>query len=173
MSYIYRGRQDQDYLTYFEGLLERNDFREYSYLENSPLVHPELIEPPILKIMFHSNEMEPVEEAYKRLSAVKDRTFTIGYSSPGTIDISPKSCGKRQAIEDLCARYEIQRSEVMALGDYETDLELIQWAGVGIVMGNAPATVKEQAPCIAPSNDHAGVATMLIRHVLKGDLHGC
>ena len=56
----------------------------------------------------------------------------------------------------------------MALGDYETDLDLINWAGVGAVMANAPEFVLAKAPRLAPENDQAGVAQMIEEFVLKG-----
>ena len=69
--------------------------------------------------------------------------------------------GKISAIETLCQSHNIQRSEVLALGDYDTDMEIIRWAGVGALMMDAPQSLKLQAPGIAPSNDDHGIAHMI------------
>lgn len=90
----------------------------------------------------------------------------IGYSCTRTIDISPRPSGKLQAIQFLCGLYDLDPENVMALGDYETDLEVICWAGVGAVMANAPDFVRAKAPLLAPDNDQAGVATMIEEYVL-------
>jgi hypothetical protein len=45
-------------------------------------------------------------------------------------------------------------------------LELINWAGIGVVMGNAPDFVRDKAPLLAPTNDQAGVARMIEKYVL-------
>jgi Cof subfamily protein (haloacid dehalogenase superfamily) len=168
-TYVYHARRSPSYLEYFSAFLARTGFLEYVSLERSPLRDPGLIKLPILRVVFHSNEMQPVERAYSRLQGLKQRAFSVARSSPGTIDLSPRSTGKLLAVKWLCQLYRIHRSEVMALGDYDTDLDLIRWAGIGAVMGNAPDEMKAQVPLVAPSSDEGGVAFMLKRYVLNGE----
>jgi len=168
-SYVYHAITDQKYLDYFAEMMTRNNFWEYTLLEQSPLIDPGMVQFPILKIMFHSDKIKAIDEAYSRLNTIQKKSFTVEYSSPGSIDLRSKLGGKRQAVERLCQEYNIHRSEVMALGDYETDLEVIEWAGLGAVMQNAPSAVRARVGIVAPSNDDAGVAQMLNRYVLQGE----
>lgn len=52
---------------------------------------------------------------------------------------------------------------VMAFGDSDNDLAMIEVAGVGVAMGNAFDSVKAVADCITKTNDEDGVAVMVER----------
>ncbi|MEN9208589.1 MAG: Cof-type HAD-IIB family hydrolase [Gloeomargarita sp. GMQP_bins_120] len=62
----------------------------------------------------------------------------------------------------------LRREEVVAIGDNYNDLEMLQYAGVGIAMGNAPDEVKKQADWVAPSVEQDGVVAALETWVLSG-----
>ncbi len=49
----------------------------------------------------------------------------------------------------------------MAIGDNMNDLEMLNYVGLGIAMGNAPTAVKEVADWVAPSVEEDGVAVAL------------
>jgi Cof subfamily protein (haloacid dehalogenase superfamily) len=166
-TYFYHGKADGDYLRYFANYQKTHNFSGWEELPRSPLEDYSAGSSRIIKIVFHSNEDEPVDEAFRRIKRVEDKIIMVGYSAPRTIDISPRSSGKREGVEYLCGLYDIKPEEVLALGDYETDLALINWAGVGAVMRNAPDFVLAQAPRVAPENDQAGVAQMIDQFVLK------
>jgi len=171
-TYFFHVNDSQAYLEYFRNYLKINNFSGWKYLDRSPLKDSRVSLSPILKIVFHSDEDEPVDEAFRRIKLIEDDIIMIGYSAPRTIDISPRLSGKLESIKYLCNLYGIKSEEIMALGDYETDLPLINWAGVGAVMGNAPDFVLDQAPRLAPENDQAGVAYMIDKFVLKDSQRG-
>jgi Cof subfamily protein (haloacid dehalogenase superfamily) len=161
---FFLGKQGPDYLDYFNHhYLNKNGFPSAHIMDRAPWDGDDLDPAAVIKVTFHSDEAEPVDVAFQRIKAIEDEIIMIGYSSPRTIDISPRTSGKREAIEFLCGIYGIGPAAVMALGDYETDLELINWAGIGAVMGNAPDFVKARAPRLAPDNDLSGVAVMIER----------
>lgn len=54
-------------------------------------------------------------------------------------------------------------SDVVAFGDMPNDIEMLQWAGLGVAMGNADERVKVAADEITTSNDDFGVARVLER----------
>jgi Cof subfamily protein (haloacid dehalogenase superfamily) len=167
-DYFYHNKKtDPEYLNYFYNLyLVKNGFPSARTLQESPLENFNVDPSPVIKVTFHSDEDDPVDEAFKRIKAIEDEIVMIGYSCSRTIDISPRPSGKLQAIQFLCERFNLGSENVMALGDYETDLELINWAEVGVVMANAPDFVRAKAPLLAPTNDQAGVAQMIETHVL-------
>jgi hydroxymethylpyrimidine pyrophosphatase-like HAD family hydrolase len=167
-DYFYHNKKTAPgYLDYFNHLyLVKNGFPSVRILGESPLDKFTIDPSPLIKVTFHSNEDEPIDKAFRRIKEIEDEIVMIGYSSPGTIDISPRPSGKKQAIEFICSLYGFGPANVLALGDYETDLDLIIWAGIGAVMGNAPDFVRDKAPLLAPANDQAGVARMIERYVL-------
>ena len=57
--------------------------------------------------------------------------------------------------------------DVIAVGDNFNDLEMIEIAGLGIAMGNAPDAVKKRSDWIAPSVDDDGLAVAIERFALQ------
>lgn len=51
----------------------------------------------------------------------------------------------------------INKSEVMAIGDGENDIEMLRDVGIGVAMGNADETVKNAADLVTLDVDHDGV----------------
>jgi len=77
----------------------------------------------------------------------------------------PQVC-KGNAVRYLAEEYLGLRAEqVMAIGDNFNDLEMLQYAGIGVAMGNAPAGVKAIANWVAP-NVEADGAAIAIEHFL-------
>lgn len=81
------------------------------------------------------------------------------------LDLLPPGVSKGWALEGLAARLGIGRGETMAIGDNWNDVDMLRWAGQGILMGNAAHELKNLAKLHgwkqAPSNDQDGVAVVL------------
>jgi hydroxymethylpyrimidine pyrophosphatase-like HAD family hydrolase len=73
---------------------------------------------------------------------------------------------KARGLELVCKELGVAPEEVIAMGDSESDLEMIQMAGLGVAMGNSPDGVKKAALHIAPTNDEDGVAWAVRQFVL-------
>jgi hydroxymethylpyrimidine pyrophosphatase-like HAD family hydrolase len=54
----------------------------------------------------------------------------------------------------------------MAIGDQDNDLPMLQWAGLGLAMGNAPGSVQQMADAIIPSVEEDGVAWAIREYIL-------
>jgi len=67
----------------------------------------------------------------------------------------------------VCKHYKISADHVLAIGDAENDIEMIQYAGIGVAMGNAEQKVKDAAKYTVASHDEDGVAEVIERFVLK------
>ncbi len=74
-----------------------------------------------------------------------------------------KGAAVRYLAEELLG---LEARNVMAIGDNFNDLEMLQYAGLGIAMGNAPAAVQEVAQWVAPSVEEDGAATAIEAFVL-------
>jgi Cof subfamily protein (haloacid dehalogenase superfamily) len=87
------------------------------------------------------------------------------------LDLLPPGVSKGWALERLAARLGVDRKETMAIGDNWNDVDMLEWAGQGVMMGNAAAELRTMAKMRgwkqAPPNDEDGVATVLEAAVAK------
>jgi Cof subfamily protein (haloacid dehalogenase superfamily) len=81
------------------------------------------------------------------------------------LDLLPPGVSKGWALKRLAARLGVDRKETMAIGDNWNDVAMLEWAGQGIVMGNAAPELRTMAKMRgwkqAPSSDQDGVAVVL------------
>ena len=66
----------------------------------------------------------------------------------------------------MCKKFDIQKPEIIAIGDNYNDMGMLEFAGLGIAMGNAPDLVKQCADDITLSNDEDGVADAIKKYIL-------
>ena len=78
-------------------------------------------------------------------------------------DIVLGEAGKANGIRKMLDHYGISRDEIMAFGDADNDLDMISFAGIGVVMGNGTERMKEIADYVTASVDEGGVVKAL-RH---------
>lgn len=91
------------------------------------------------------------------LSAIRAfRSLDLEY-----LDVQPRHDGKAQALRFLEEEYGIPASAVIAFGDQVNDRPMLQRAGLGVSMGNAPSTLKKDAVLVIDSNRKDGVARFL------------
>lgn len=97
---------------------------------------------------------EEIEQTfYGQLMAVSS-----GY---GSMDILQTGVHKAWGLEQLMDRWQITPAEIMAFGDSENDLEMLDMAGISYAMANAEKVVKKRANHLAPSNKEGGVYQIL------------
>jgi Cof subfamily protein (haloacid dehalogenase superfamily) len=82
-------------------------------------------------------------------------------SVPRYIEISHGSVCKRSALMWLAEELNIPQQQIAAFGDGENDLEMIQYAGFGVAMGNAVELLRQASDFIAPPCEEDGVACVL------------
>ncbi|OKH29054.1 hydrolase [Chroogloeocystis siderophila 5.2 s.c.1] len=61
----------------------------------------------------------------------------------------------------------IQAANVMTVGDNFNDVEMLEYAGIGVAMGNAPSAVKDIAQWVAPTVEEDGVAAAIEEFILR------
>lgn len=81
-------------------------------------------------------------------------------------ELTPLGISKGSALAKLAAQLGIPREQVIAIGDHENDLPMIEWAGLGLAMGNAIPEVRAAADAIIPSVAEQGVAWAIQRYLL-------
>ncbi|MBI2915171.1 MAG: HAD family phosphatase [Firmicutes bacterium] len=89
-------------------------------------------------------------------------------SKPRYIEMTSPGVSKGRALLRLAASLGVETGEVMAIGDSFNDLDMIESAGIGVAVANAPYAVQSRADWVAPSNEEGGVAAAIERFVLAG-----
>ena len=77
------------------------------------------------------------------------------------IDVLNTGCSKGHALERWTAHRGYRRDQVMAIGDNHNDVEMLEFAGHPVIMGNACAELRSRGWSITLGNDQCGVAAAL------------
>jgi Cof subfamily protein (haloacid dehalogenase superfamily) len=83
------------------------------------------------------------------------------------LEILPPGASKGAMLRALLRDLKIAPEQVLAIGDAENDIEMIQLAGIGVAMGNARPALRAVAQAVVASNDESGVAEAVERFVLN------
>jgi Cof subfamily protein (haloacid dehalogenase superfamily) len=126
-------------------------------------------EDPIQGMVTGSIDKMKQAEAALKASSWRDRCECARTEYPARnlsiLDLLPKGVSKGWALEKLAASLGVDRKETMAIGDNWNDVEMLEWAGQGVVMGNASQDLRTLAKMRgwkqAPPNDQDGVAVVL------------
>ena len=94
------------------------------------------------------------------------RAVSSGY---GCIDILQDGIHKAWGLEELLKRWNLKPDQIMAFGDSENDIEMLELAGISYAMENAEESVKEVATKVAPANSQAGVYQVLENWLEEGE----
>jgi len=79
--------------------------------------------------------------------------------------------GKGTALAEIGKLFNIDRSEMIAVGDAFNDLCMIEYAGFGAAMANSSDEIKSKSDYVAPSNNDDGVADLIEKMLLWNSLH--
>ncbi len=82
------------------------------------------------------------------------------------LDIIHPSANKGSALKVLADKLGIPSQRVMAIGNYDNDIEMLEFAGLGIAMSNSPDNVKRSAREMTLSNNEEGVALALEKYCI-------
>lgn len=99
--------------------------------------------------------MQPAENDEKVLSFLSHCRMPRWH--PAFSDIIPQGSSKAVGIETILKHYGIEREESMAFGDGANDIEMLEYVGTGVAMGNAADIVKEHADYVTDDADSEGI----------------
>ena len=98
----------------------------------------------------------------QRVSEVMSVEAEVSSAGLPFVVITAPNVTKATALQELCDQRGIERTQVVAFGDSWNDLDMLNWAGLGVAMGNANEDVKAAADEIAGSHETEGVANYLV-----------
>jgi len=96
--------------------------------------------------------------------------FTVSKVAPFIVEVMKKNSSKRSGIEKLAEELKIKPHEIICIGDSGNDKQMIEYAGLGVAMGNAFPEIKEIADYVTYSNEDNGVAHVIDKFILQGGM---
>lgn len=115
---------------------------------------------PVTKLIAR-HPIYPAEQLYALAASVVGEQAHVTFSGPHIIEISSPGVNKAAALERLCARLGVARSEVVAFGDMPNDATMLEWAGLGVAVANAHPEALNAADTVTLTNMEDGVAHMI------------
>ncbi len=113
------------------------------------------------------DEPDVLDAAIARLPTALTERFAVLKSAPFFLEVFDRRAGKGPSLQKLADHLGIDRANVMAIGDQENDLTMLQYAGTSVAMGNAIDAVKAVARFETATNSEDGVAQAIERFVLQ------
>lgn len=144
--------ESEEKVMFSEGI----DFREAFKLHGKHILKAICIE--------NDNKVSELFKAKEELKKYED--LEVVSSSPNNFEVMNSGTSKGSAVKVLADILHINKEEVMCLGDSENDLSMIEFAGLGVAMGNAEGFLKEKANYITDTNENDGVAKAIEKFVL-------
>jgi len=91
----------------------------------------------------------------------------INKSKPHFLEFAHPDGHKGHALESITGYYGLRRQEIIAVGDTYNDLEMIEYAGLGVAVGNARPDIIKKADYVCATNENCGVADVVEKFILK------
>jgi Cof subfamily protein (haloacid dehalogenase superfamily) len=167
--------QDIHFQVYFKDQIfveKMNDWsREYERATRVPVVEANLCEllahekEGVEKILLFG-EPEILQGWEEKIDLRYEGQVRTTKSKAYFLELIHPEVNKGAALSSLAERLGINQKEVLAVGDSLNDLEMIQYAGIGVAMGNGRQEVKEAANVVTSSNQDDGVAQAIEKYVL-------
>jgi Cof subfamily protein (haloacid dehalogenase superfamily) len=120
------------------------------------------VEGDVIKAML-LDDPKRIREVHDSLTDWARDTISMTISKPFFLEFMHKDVDKGATLGRLAAKLGIARDEIVAFGDSNNDMTMLQFAGTGVAMGNAKDEVKQIADCITACNNSDGIAEYLKR----------
>ena len=123
-----------------------------------------LVSEPVSRVVIRAPEHDAREfaEVVEGLG-LTETNYYIGYTA--WLDLAPEGVSKASGLEMVCARLDLAPTDVLAVGDGFNDVEMLEWAGRGVAMGQAPAHVQAVADAVTGTIAEDGLAAELSRYL--------
>lgn len=113
-----------------------------------------------------TSDLEPIRQYIERnLPAM----YCVD-SEPGCIDIMPSGATKRSGVKKLASLLEVGREDIIAVGNYYNDIDMIKYAGIGVAVANSLPAVKEEADYVTDKDNNNDAVAEIIEKMLTGEL---
>ncbi|MGX7125488.1 Cof-type HAD-IIB family hydrolase [Enterococcus viikkiensis] len=119
---------------------------------------------PINKILIAA-QSEYLQENVEAIHAPFDEVVTAAFSAPFYFEFTDKGIDKAKALNTVFPALGIHSYNMIAFGDGQNDRTIIEYAGIGVAMGNAVEELKAVADDVTLSCDEDGIAAGLANYL--------
>ncbi|HWR30484.1 MAG TPA: Cof-type HAD-IIB family hydrolase [Negativicutes bacterium] len=116
--------------------------------------------------MLSMGDTDELNEIRTEVAARYGDRLYLASSKKRYLEMVDVRVNKGEALAFLAERLGIAQNEIMAIGDSMNDVDMIAYAGCGVAMGNANATVRAAADFITATNSEDGVAAAIEKFAL-------
>lgn len=120
-----------------------------------------LDEAPAKVVVYGNERAQDLKDFANRIITKYGDNISITSAIDNCIDILNGGISKAKGISILSEKLGIRREEIITVGDNLNDMEMLEYAGLGVAMGNAPDKVKSKANYVTASNNDDGLAKFL------------
>jgi Cof subfamily protein (haloacid dehalogenase superfamily) len=92
---------------------------------------------------------------------------SVSTSKPFFLEITEKGIDKAASLTLLAQKLNIKQSEIIAVGNANNDLSMVQYAGLGVWVDNVDTELRHLADVIVASNNNDGVAEVVEKYILN------
>jgi Cof subfamily protein (haloacid dehalogenase superfamily) len=139
-----------------------------AFIAEAPAPLADMLTEDPVQVMFNGS-VEPMRALLASLRAlpIADR-FSVAVTEYehrdfSLVDVNGAGCSKGSSLARWVASRGIAREQVMAIGDNLNDIEMLDFAGVPVVMGNAANALKTPGRIVTGTNDESGLADAIRR----------
>jgi len=118
----------------------------------------------VLKAVVFDDDDEKIQKL--RDGIMETGIVSVSQSMKHNLEVMNKGVTKGNAVRILAQMYGINREEIIAIGDNENDISMIEYAGLGIAMGNAEEILKRAADHVTGDYQEDGVAEAIEKFIL-------
>ena len=111
--------------------------------------------------ILNAGQPEYLQQHAQEMAAPFEGELSSMFTAPWYYEFTPLGVDKVRALKDTFEVLGIDQSEVMSFGDAQNDATMIEWAEVGVAMGNAVDEVKALADYVTLDNNSDGIAYAL------------
>ena len=158
--------------SYYDRVLEGKTNRDVQYVKTTrhpvPDIYQFLLEHRVAieNINLNFKTLEEKQQWQQRFQKLPGVTPTSSFLF--NVELGGATTSKAHALQALLDEWQMTSRQVMAFGDSENDLGMIQLAGIGVAMANGMEEVRQAADLLAESNEEDGVAKIIEQ--LIGDI---
>lgn len=122
------------------------------------------VEEPQNKVLIAGDPLY-LQDVYQSIHAPFKDLTTGAFSTPFYFELTAKNIDKAFALNKVLEKQGIQAENVVSFGDGQNDRSIIEYAGMGVAMGNAMQEILHIADAITLSNDEDGIAVFLEKYL--------
>lgn len=120
-----------------------------------------------VKVLFNHEAGAELEALRLEVVEKYSSIFNVFYSKPFYVEVLNKKASKGLAVKYLAEDLGIKQEEIIAIGDGFNDVSMLQYAGIGVAVNNAPDGVKEAADIVAKRTNNEGVVEEIYNKYFK------